>query len=110
MNLKAVEMTTKEQAIKALFDVAIAAYRMCEDSEESSHGIMVDARQMKELCDALDVLDEIKDPYQNIIMTGPERALHLALEGNAVFCRPCRETGAIHCSDPANCGGPWSSL
>lgn len=22
-------------------------------------------------------------------------------------CEPCRATGAIHCSDPANCGGPW---
>lgn len=23
-------------------------------------------------------------------------------------CEPCRNTGAIHCSDPVNCGGPWS--
>lgn len=22
-------------------------------------------------------------------------------------CVPCRNTGMIHCSDPANCGGPW---
>ena len=26
--------------------------------------------------------------------------------GTAKRCEPCRETGAIHCSDPANCGGP----
>ena len=25
----------------------------------------------------------------------------------AKHCDPCRETGAIHCSDPENCGGPW---
>ena len=23
-------------------------------------------------------------------------------------CEACRETGAIHCSDPENCGGPWT--
>lgn len=23
-------------------------------------------------------------------------------------CEACRNTGAIHCSDPVNCGGPWS--
>lgn len=23
-------------------------------------------------------------------------------------CGACRETGAIHCSDPENCGGPWT--
>ena len=23
-------------------------------------------------------------------------------------CKACRETGAIHCSDPENCGGPWT--
>ena len=23
-------------------------------------------------------------------------------------CEPCRATGLIHCSDPENCGGPWS--
>lgn len=22
-------------------------------------------------------------------------------------CIPCREVGALHCSDPSNCGGPW---
>lgn len=22
-------------------------------------------------------------------------------------CKPCNETGAVHCADPANCGGPW---
>ena len=22
-------------------------------------------------------------------------------------CEPCRATGAVHCSDPENCGGPW---
>ena len=22
-------------------------------------------------------------------------------------CEPCNATGAIHCADPANCGGPW---
>ena len=22
-------------------------------------------------------------------------------------CEPCRATGAIHCADPENCGGPW---
>ncbi len=22
-------------------------------------------------------------------------------------CEPCRSTGLFHCSDPANCGGPW---
>ena len=27
----------------------------------------------------------------------------------AKWCKPCRETGAIHCSDPANCGGPWDA-
>lgn len=24
-------------------------------------------------------------------------------------CDPCRETGAIHCADPSNCGGPWDA-
>jgi len=23
-------------------------------------------------------------------------------------CDACQETGAVHCSDPANCGGPWT--
>ena len=23
-------------------------------------------------------------------------------------CEPCRETGLVHCSDPLNCGGPWT--
>ena len=23
-------------------------------------------------------------------------------------CEPCRETGLVHCSDPENCGGPWT--
>lgn len=23
------------------------------------------------------------------------------------YCKGCREAGAVHCSDPANCGGPW---
>ncbi len=23
-------------------------------------------------------------------------------------CEDCRKTGAIHCSDPENCGGPWT--
>lgn len=22
-------------------------------------------------------------------------------------CEPCRATGALHCADPENCGGPW---
>jgi hypothetical protein len=22
-------------------------------------------------------------------------------------CEPCRATGAVHCADPENCGGPW---
>ena len=24
-------------------------------------------------------------------------------------CEACRETGAVHCADPANCGGPWDA-
>lgn len=28
--------------------------------------------------------------------------------GDMRRCKPCRETGAIHCSDPENCGGPWT--
>ena len=23
------------------------------------------------------------------------------------LCKPCNDTGATHCADPANCGGPW---
>jgi hypothetical protein len=26
----------------------------------------------------------------------------------ALRCEPCREAGAVHCSDPKNCGGPWT--
>lgn len=22
-------------------------------------------------------------------------------------CEACRAVGAVHCSDPSNCGGPW---
>lgn len=25
-------------------------------------------------------------------------------------CEPCRATGAVHCSDPENCGGPWDKM
>ncbi len=25
-------------------------------------------------------------------------------------CEPCRATGAVHCSDPEHCGGPWDRL
>ena len=28
--------------------------------------------------------------------------------GDMRRCEACRETGAIHCSDPENCGGPWT--
>jgi len=28
--------------------------------------------------------------------------------GDMRRCKACRETGAIHCSDPENCGGPWT--
>ena len=24
-------------------------------------------------------------------------------------CDPCHDTGVVHCSDPANCGGPWDT-
>ena len=29
--------------------------------------------------------------------------------GDTRRCEACRETGAIHCSDPENCGGPWTA-
>lgn len=35
-------------------------------------------------------------------------AIERARSMNGKRCEPCRQTGAIHCADPANCGGPWS--
>ncbi len=35
--------------------------------------------------------------------------LHMLEETVPMRCEPCRETGAIHCADPQNCGGPWTT-
>jgi len=37
------------------------------------------------------------------------RALARAATANRKWCKPCRQTGMVHCSDPENCGGPWDS-
>lgn len=41
---------------------------------------------------------------------------HVSLENKArvaldrsVTCDACLDTGAVHCADPSNCGGPWDA-
>lgn len=33
----------------------------------------------------------------------------MKINEEAIICIDCRLTGAIHCHDPFNCGGPWDT-
>jgi hypothetical protein len=54
---------------------------------------------------------ESPQAVRNLQYQAISTAAHIALgtiQGPAPKrCEPCRATGAVHCSDPANCGGPW---
>ena len=41
-----------------------------------------------------------------VLQRGPEGNLEGYVPNR---CEACRATGAIHCSDPGNCGGPWDT-
>lgn len=65
-----------------LYEVAHAAYMLCDDSWEnaSADHVLVDKERFAALSDALDELDELPQPYDGKLMTGPMRAIYYLQE------------------------------
>jgi hypothetical protein len=64
-----------KKIVRALIDVARKAYTAADDSEDDgTDTIKMPRAEYKELCDALEVLDQLPDDKPGVVMTGPARA------------------------------------